>query len=135
MRPPIELMKTMRPPARRIEGSIAWVTATWAVRLISIWRRKSSIGIVSSGLGIATPALLTSPSRPPSSASIQRRRRGDLLGVGDVEEERRDALGAGLAQRLRVRLLADPGENPPAGGVQAQRRGTADAGRSAGDQY
>ena len=29
MRPPIELMKTMRPRARRIGGSIAWVTATW----------------------------------------------------------------------------------------------------------
>ena len=51
MRPPIELMKTMRPRARRICGSIAWVTATWPVRLTSIWRRKSSIGIVSSGPG------------------------------------------------------------------------------------
>ena len=52
MRPPIELMKTMRPRATRIAGSIAWVTATWPVTLTSTWRRKSSIGIVSSGLGM-----------------------------------------------------------------------------------
>ena len=73
MRPPIELMKTIRPRAARIAGSIAWVTATWAVRLTSSWRRKSSIGSVSSGPGTAMPALLTRPSRPlPGLASAIR---------------------------------------------------------------
>src|SRR6478735_2303200 len=72
MRPPIELRKTMRPRAARIIGSIRWVTSSWPLRLTSTWRRKSSIGIVSSGLGSETPALLTRPSRPasPRSAAI-----------------------------------------------------------------
>ena len=60
----------MRPRAVRIAGSIACVTATWAVRLTSIWRLKSSIGSVSSGPGTAMPALLTSPSRPASPTSL-----------------------------------------------------------------
>ncbi len=79
MRPPIELMKTMRPRASRIDGSSAWVTATCPVRLTSIWRRKSSIGIVSSGLGRLTPALLTRPSSPSPARrrfAPQRRRSG-----------------------------------------------------------
>ena len=40
-RPPIELMKTSRPRARRSAGMKAWVTATWPIRFTSIWRRKS----------------------------------------------------------------------------------------------
>src|SRR4051794_506206 len=64
IRPPIEAMKTTRPLLRRSSGSIAWVTATWPVRLTAIWWRKSSSGRTSSGPGTARPALLTRPSRP-----------------------------------------------------------------------
>ena len=53
------------------------------------------------------PALLTRPSRPPSpSASIRAAAAAIWLGVGDVEGQRRQPLGAGLAQRLRVGLAS-----------------------------
>ena len=81
------------------------------------------------------PALLTRPSSPPSDLGVDPRGgRGDLPGVGDVEDQRRQALGAGLAQRLGVLLPAHAGEDLPAGGVEAQGGGTADPGGGAGDQ-
>ena len=84
---------------------------------------------------MATPALLTSPSRPALCLGLdQLRGGGDLTRVGDVEHQRRDALRAGLAQRLGVGLLAHAGEDPPTGRVQTQRRGAADAGRRSRDQ-
>ena len=84
IRPPIEVMKTIRPRAARIGGSIACVTATWAVRLTSTWRRKSSIGSVSSGPGTAMPALLTKPVEP----SLPHRLSDLLGGSGDLPGDR-----------------------------------------------
>src|ERR1700709_1511794 len=133
MRPPIELMKTMRPRPRRISGSVAWVTATWAVRLTSTWRRKSSSGSVSPRP--AVPGFVAGPLEPGSGLFLDPLRRSrDLIGIGDVEGQRHDPLGAGLAERVGVLLPANAGEDLPAGGVQALDRRPADAGGSSGDQ-
>ena len=66
----------MRPRARRSAGSTAWVTAIWPMRFTSSCRRRSSIGMNSSGPATATPALFTTPASGPSakrarSASIE----------------------------------------------------------------
>ena len=75
-RPPTELIRTTRPFAARNIGRNAWVTATCPIRLTSIWRRKSSMGRASSGPGIATPALLTSPARRPAAGLVHERSSG-----------------------------------------------------------
>ena len=129
-------MKTMRPRARRISGSIAWVTATWAVRLTSTWRRKSSIGSVSSGPGTAMPALLTRPSRPaaqPRRRSAPPRRRSAPASVTSRISGARRSEPASRSASASL-SLADAGEDPPAGRVEPQRGRAADAGRSAGDE-
>ena len=106
MRPPIELMKTIRPRALRISGSIACVTATCAIRLTSSWLRKSSSGIVSSGAITAMPALLTRPSSPrlATASPICSADSGDLVGIGHVEHQRHEPLGRGVAQARGVLL-------------------------------
>src|SRR4051812_46905820 len=73
MRPPTELTKAIRPRAARSAGSSALVTATWPIRLTSIWRRKSSSGTTSSGPATLMPALLTRPSsRAPTRSAAAR---------------------------------------------------------------
>ncbi len=67
--PPTEPTKTIRPPARRISGSAAWVTATWPTTLTSSWRRSWSSGSASSGPGTPIPALLTTACSSSSSAN------------------------------------------------------------------
>ena len=57
--PPTEPTKTIRPPALRISGSAACVTATCPTTLTSSWRRSASSGSASSGPGTPMPALLT----------------------------------------------------------------------------
>src|SRR2546430_1377205 len=69
IRPPIEPIITIRASAPcpldvRSAGSIAWVTASCPIRLTSIWRRNTSIGMCSSGAappGAAPPP----PAGPP----------------------------------------------------------------------
>ena len=68
IRPPMEPMKTTRPPnpRARISGSTARVTASWPITLTSNCRRQSSRGRYSIGPPMAMPALLTTAvSRSP----------------------------------------------------------------------
>ena len=73
MRPPIELMKTIRPRALADRGSIAWVTATWAIRLTSTWRRKSSMRQRLQRARDADPGVVDEAveAAPPCSAAIR----------------------------------------------------------------
>jgi DNA-binding CsgD family transcriptional regulator len=63
-RTPIVLTITMRPRARRSDGSMAWVTASWPVTFTSSWRRNASSWTSSAGQARPNPALLTRPSSP-----------------------------------------------------------------------
>ena len=62
-------MSTTLPPARRMRGRAACVTANNPVTLMSIWLRNSSMGRNSSGPPTAMPALLTTPSSLPPVAA------------------------------------------------------------------
>ncbi len=68
----------------------------------------------------------------------RRRERGvecrHLLGIGDVERDRRDAAGALGCQRDAVGLAAHAAEDVPAGIGEAQGDGATDAARGTGDQ-
>ena len=141
---PTEPMVTTRPRAARTSGSIAWVTATWPKTLTSNWRRRASRSTHSTGLARPMPALLTSPSRWPWSASM-RAAAAHLRRVGDVEAHRDEGARAGRRpvagppveggdQARSVGVLADAGVDGVAGAGEAERGGAADAGRGAGDE-
>src|SRR4051812_34931666 len=61
-------------------------------------------------------------------------RGGDLLGIGDIEDDGDEARRSLLPQTLGVGLLADAGEDPPAGAVEAQSGRAADAGGRSRDK-
>ena len=136
MRPPIELMKTMRPRApadqrqhrlghRDLGGQVDLELAAEVVQRQRLQRPgDGDAGVVDEAVE-AAPGLGADPLGGG----------GDLLGDGDVEEQRAQPRRAGGAQRLGVLLLANPGEDLPAGGVEAQRGGAADAGRGAGYEH
>src|SRR2546423_1028708 len=95
-------MFTILPPPARTSGRSTWVTASWAVRLTSTWRRNSSSDWNSSGPGREMPALLTRPaSLPPVALALEldrvfggsapvvgRGRRAPVVRVADLLAER-----------------------------------------------
>ena len=108
-RPPIELMKTSRPRARRSAGMKAWVTATWPIRFTSIWRRKSLSGSSSSGPPTPIPALFTRPAKTAlGRLGYPLGGPRDVLRVGDVQDQRLEAL-----RRLDARVAPRPLASAP----------------------
>ena len=97
----------------------------------------SSVGASTIGPSSMTPALLTSTSRRPSSATVRSTAPAAACGVGDVgRDDERGA--AGLADLIGQLLEAvgparDEGHRGALAG-QAQRRRLADPARRAGDQ-
>jgi hypothetical protein len=61
-------------------------------------------------------------------------RRGELPGVGHVEDQRHETSRGRLPQVLRVLLSPNAREHPPAVRVHAQGAGATDPSRGAGDQ-
>ena len=61
-----------------------------------------------------------------------RGQRGDLVGVGHVEHDRRDALGR---ERVAVLAAAHAGDDVPPGGREMEGGGASDPARGTGDEH
>ena len=136
MRPPIELMKTIaaagaadrrqhRLGDRDVGDQVDLDLAAEVLDRHRLQRaRDRDAGVVDEAVEAAAgSASIRAAAAAICSASVTSSISGD------------EALGAGLrAAPRRPASLAHSGEDPPAGGVQAQGGRAADAGRSPGDQ-
>jgi hypothetical protein len=61
-------------------------------------------------------------------------RRRDRIRIGDVEDDRLEAVGGDGRERRAILVAANRRENAVAASVEAQRRRPADPGRGAGDE-
>jgi hypothetical protein len=61
-------------------------------------------------------------------------RRRDRIRIGDVEDDRLEAVGGERRERRAILVAANRSEDAVAGSVEAQRRRPADPGRGAGDE-
>ena len=101
-----------RPLRLRTSGRNAWVTATWPTRFTS-----SVVPEVVESM-LHRPAVADAGVvDEPDDAFLADRfphlvpGRGDRAPLGHVDRDRREPVGTGLGERLRVLLLADPREH------------------------